>query len=40
MFEPQFRHVVVGAETKFSMLHIVQEIIFIASNSLRNLSDK
>ena len=40
MFKHQFRHEVVGLETKFFWLHLVQQISFMSSTSLINLSDQ
>ena len=40
MFEHQFRHEVVGLETKFFWLPLAQQTSFMSSTSLINLSDQ
>ena len=39
MFEHQFRHEVVGLETKFFGLPLAQQISFLSGTSLINVSD-
>ena len=40
MFEHQFRHEIVGLETKLFWLPLAQQISFMSSTSLINLSDE